>query len=244
MANKLGSLRFSLMVGIGGIALILTLVASLLLGAHAVPIHIFRQLFEGQCPPSSLDCLIVLGSRIPRTLAGILVGAALGLAGVLMQTLTRNPLAEPGILGVNAGAGFAVIVGISFLHVHDPTGYIICAFIGALLTTILVVWCANALRRFDPLKLLLSGVAFGAMLDGVGSGLALLNPEVYDQLRFWQAGSFDIQSLSILHATIWPIGFGVALSLCLLRSLNAIAMGRDVALNLGIMSHGCSCFVF
>ncbi|MDW6003034.1 iron chelate uptake ABC transporter family permease subunit [Vibrio mangrovi] len=233
MNDKTYFSRFWWMIGLGVTGLLLTVFASLSLGAHHISVDVIRTLLDGQCPPTRLDCLIIQGSRIPRTFAGLLAGAALGLAGVLMQTLTRNPLAEPGILGVNAGAGFMVIIGVSFFQIQSASGYVACAFIGAVVTTILVVWCANALHRFEPLRLLLAGVAFGAVLEGIGAGLALVNPDVYDQLRFWQAGSLDVQNMDVLQTALWPVAGGIVLCFTLLRSLNALAMGQEVALNLG-----------
>lgn len=209
-------------------------VTSLWLGARPVAPSVVWQALTGSCPADTLDCTVVLQARLPRTLAGLLAGAALGIAGVLMQTLTRNPLADPGILGVNAGAGFAVVMGISFFGATTPEQFFLYAFCGALLATVLVALTGSTgSGRLNPLRLTLAGVALGAVLEGISSGIALLNPLVFDQLRFWQAGTLDIQNMAIIRAVSMPVGVGVVLSLLLCRALNSLSMGDDLAAALG-----------
>ncbi|WP_413727280.1 Fe(3+)-siderophore ABC transporter permease [Sodalis sp. RH19] len=217
---------------LSGVLLALLMAASLFIGAKTIPADQVLPALTGAC--RSPDCIIILESRLPRTLAGLLVGIALGLSGALMQTLTRNPLADPGILGVNAGAGFAVVLGITFFGAASIDRYLWFAFAGALAAALLVALIGAAGGgRLNPIRLTLAGVALGAVLDGMASGISLLNPLVYDQLRFWQAGSLDIRSMAAVNAVIWPIVLGTGLTLWLTRALNTLGMGSELATALG-----------
>ncbi|WP_145540917.1 iron chelate uptake ABC transporter family permease subunit, partial [Yersinia alsatica] len=120
------------------VVLLLVMAASLMLGAKAIPFSVVWQSLLGE--HNSADSILILESRLPRTLIGVLAGAALGLSGAVIQALTRNPLADPGILGVNAGASFAVVIGITVFGVQAIHGYMISAFIGAMVTTLVVYW--------------------------------------------------------------------------------------------------------
>ncbi len=214
------------------LVLALTLAASLLVGAKSIDFATVVQALSQTC--RTTDCLIVLDARLPRTLAGLLAGIALGLSGALMQTLTGNPLADPGILGVNAGAGFAVVLGMAFFGAASPDLYVMFALLGALAATLLVALIGAAGGgRLNPIRLTLSGLALGAVLDGIASGIALINPLIYDQLRFWQAGSLDIRSMAVIKIVAAPIMLGAVLALGLTRGLNNLAMGNDVAAGLG-----------
>ncbi|MGO3912295.1 iron chelate uptake ABC transporter family permease subunit, partial [Huaxiibacter chinensis] len=110
--------------------LLIAMALSLLVGARSLPASVIIDALSGTC--QSADCTIVLDARLPRTLAGLLAGAALGMAGALMQTLTRNPLADPGLLGVNAGASFAIVLGAALFGFSSPTEQLLMAFCGAL----------------------------------------------------------------------------------------------------------------
>lgn len=226
-ARRRGSLLlFSIVV------LLLVMAASLMLGAKAIPFSVVWQSLLGT--EHSADSILIVESRLPRTLIGVLAGAALGLSGAVIQALTRNPLADPGILGVNAGASFAVAIGIIFFGVSAIQGYLISAFIGAMLTTLVVYWVgAQGGGRVNPLRLTLSGVAIGAVLMGISSGISLTHPLVFDRIRFWQAGSLDIRSMSVVLAVTPAILLGCVISLLLARPLNAMHMGEDLAAAIG-----------
>lgn len=212
--------------------LLLMMMLSLSLGAKPIPVANVFTALNGQC--SGADCLIVTEARLPRTLIGVLAGVALGLAGALMQTLTRNPLADPGILGVNSGAGFAVVLGITFFGATSVSDYLWFAFAGALFAALLVA-LVGALggSRLSPVRLTLAGVALAAVLEGLTSGIALLNPQVFDQQRFWQAGSLDIQSMAVVRTVALPILLGTFITLWLTRALNSLSMGNELAAALG-----------
>ncbi|WP_421531917.1 Fe(3+)-siderophore ABC transporter permease [Lelliottia amnigena] len=212
--------------------LILAMALSLLVGAKPLPASVIFDALSGAC--QSADCTIVLDARLPRTLAGLLAGAALGLAGALMQTLTRNPLADPGILGVNAGASFAIVLGAALFGLSSPTEQLMMAFCGALAASLLVAFTGSqGGGQLSPVRLTLAGVALGAVLEGLSSGIALLNPDVWDQLRFWQAGSLDIRTLQTLHIVTIPVLIAAIVALFLSRSLNSLSLGSDTATALG-----------
>jgi len=215
-----------------GVALLAAIALSLQVGASHVPLAEVWQALTHEC--ATPVCTLVTDARLPRTLAGLVAGIALGTAGVLMQTLTRNPLADPGVLGVNAGASFAIVVGIAFFSAHSPFAYLAFACAGALAAALLVAFTGMASgRRFTPVRLLLVGVALGAALEGIASGISLLNPLVHDQVRFWQAGSLDIRELTLLRWAAPPILAGVLISLALARSLDSLGLGDDLAAALG-----------
>ncbi|CAM7436217.1 Fe(3+)-siderophore ABC transporter permease [Citrobacter cronae] len=212
--------------------LILTTVLSLVIGAKSLPASVVLDALIGSC--QSADCTIVLDARLPRTLAGLLAGGALGLAGALMQTLTRNPLADPGILGVNSGASFAIVLGASLLGFSSPQEQLLMAFSGALIASLIVAFTGSqGGGQLSPVRLTLAGVALGAVLEGLSNGIALLNPDVYDQLRFWQAGSLDIRSLQTLKVVLVPVLIAAAAALFLSRALNSLSLGSDTATALG-----------
>lgn len=212
--------------------LLLMATLSLLLGAKPVSVDVVISAFGGQC--QSADCTIVLDARLPRTLAGILAGGALGLAGALMQTLTRNPLADPGLLGVNAGASFAIVLGAAVWNLTSAFAMLGLAFFGALSAALVVAFTGSqGGGQLSPVRLTLAGVALAAVLEGLSSGIALLNPVVYDQLRYWQAGSLDIRTLTTLKAILIPVLIGCAIALMISRSLNSLSMGNDTATALG-----------
>jgi iron complex transport system permease protein len=212
--------------------LILAVALSLLVGAKPLPASTIVDALSGTCQRA--DCIIVLDARLPRTLAGLLAGAALGLAGALMQTLTRNPLADPGILGVNAGASFAIVLGAALFGFSSPGEQLLMAFCGALAASLLVAFTGSqGGGQLSPVRLTLAGVALGAILEGLSSGIALLNPDVWDQLRFWQAGSLDIRTLQTLKVVTLPVLIAAAIALFSSRALNSLSLGTDTATALG-----------
>lgn len=221
-------------VAVPGLLLLLALAIalSLLIGAKPLPPSVIVDAFSGSC--ESADCTIVLDARLPRTLAGLLAGCALGLAGALMQTLTRNPLADPGLLGVNSGASFAIVLGAALLGITSPQEQLLMAFCGAFAASLLVAFTGSqGGGQLSPVRLTLAGVALAAVLEGLSNGIALLNPDVYDQLRFWQAGSLDIRTLQTLKIVLLPVLIAAVVTLFLSRALNSLSLGADTATALG-----------
>ena len=212
--------------------LVIATALSLTIGAKSLPVSVVMEALTGTC--QSADCTIVLDARLPRTLAGLLAGVALGLAGALMQTLTRNPLADPGLLGVNSGASFAIVLGAALFGITSPQEQLLLAFCGALCASLLVAFTGSqGGGQLSPVRLTLAGVALAAVLEGLSNGIALLNPDVYDQLRFWQAGSLDIRSLQTLKVVLVPVLIAAAVALFLSRALNSLSLGSDTATALG-----------
>jgi iron complex transport system permease protein len=196
----------------------------------------------------SNEHLIVTSLRVPRTLIGLGVGAALAVAGVIMQAVTRNPLAGPDILGVNAGAAFAIVTAVFLLGVVSPSMYVWFAFVGAALTTLLVYGIGSAGRSgATPVKLALAGVVVTALLSSWTSGLLVFNQRTLDEVRFWLAGSVAGRDLDVFwQVSPFLIG-GTVVALLITRQLNALALGDDVSRSLGqrtaLVRGGCAVLV-
>ncbi|MGW9114766.1 iron chelate uptake ABC transporter family permease subunit [Microbacterium sp. NPDC055683] len=211
-------------------ALAVVCVASIVLGSQRIgPDAVWAGLVTGEGDAGA----IVRDMRIPRTVVGLAVGAALGIAGALIQGFTRNPLADPGILGVNAGASLGVVVGLAFFGVASASGYIWFSFAGAIVATVLVYLIGSAGGRApDPLRMTLSGVALGAVMGGVVAAIGLLNPRVFDSMRSWNVGS--LTAIAPDAYTVLPfLAAGIVIAFCLAPSLNALALGDDLATALG-----------
>ena len=211
-----------LLVGLGSIAI----------GSKDIPVG--RVLDAMFAYDDSDDHAIIVALRVPRTVLGLLVGIALGLSGAMIQALTRNPLADPGILGVNAGAAFAISMGVGFFGISSVQQYRWFAFAGAIGATVLVYAVGSVGRGgASPVRLTLAGIAIGAVLGGVTSGLALLDPVTFDRLRFWGAGSLTAPGVDNLYVIAPFLLLGIGLAVAVARPLNAIALGDDLAAALG-----------
>ncbi|MBN8933851.1 MAG: iron chelate uptake ABC transporter family permease subunit [Rhizobium pusense] len=206
---------------------------SLLVGARPIaPASVFTAVITYD--PNLPDHIIVHDYRLPRTLLGLLCGAAFGVSGALIQAATRNPLADPGILGVNAGAAFFVTLAVGLFGFHSIDAYLWFAFLGAILVT-LAVYALGAAGRdgATPVRLVLAGVALSAVLGGIGSAITLLDPQTFNSMRFWSIGSVAGRNMEILAAVAPFIGLGLLIALVAARSLNAVALGDDLARSLG-----------
>jgi iron complex transport system permease protein len=205
---------------------------SIMVGSRDVPLSTVWGTLTGT--ETGRDADVVTTLRIPRTAMGLLVGAALGVAGALIQAVTRNPLADPGILGVNAGSAFAVAMGVGLLGVTAPSGYVWFAFGGALVTTVIVYLIGSIGRgSVSPAQLTLAGVALGAVLSGITSALLLADQETFSVIRAWEAGSFADRGADVIGATAPFLGAGLVIALVLGPALNAVALGDDLAHALG-----------
>ncbi|KQM60894.1 FecCD family ABC transporter permease [Agreia sp. Leaf210] len=214
------------------VVVLLAVGASLLLGSRSIDVAavldaVFSRGTKG------VEQMVVLDLRVPRTVIGLVAGAALGLAGALMQGLTRNPLADPGLLGVNAGASLAVVTAIAFFGVTAPSGYIWFSFGGAALAATLVYAVASGRTGPSPLSLTLAGAATTAVLTSFITLILLRDLDTLAQYRFWSVGSLVGRDVSTV-ATLAPfLVVGAATALLLGRSLNSLALGDDVARGLG-----------
>ncbi len=213
-------------VAVPGLLLLLALAAalSLTIGAKSLPIGTVFTAFSGTC--QSADCTIVLDARLPRTLAGLLAGVALGLAGALMQTLTRNPLADPGLLGSTPAPASPSSSARRCLG-SLPAG---AAAAGILRRALRLA--AGSLYRQPGRRSAEPGAPHSRRgrpcggTRGLSNGIALLNPDVYDQLRFWQAGSLDIRTLQTLKIVLLPVVVAGIAALLLSRALNSLSLGQ------------------
>ncbi|WP_094770254.1 FecCD family ABC transporter permease [Microbacterium gorillae] len=178
--------------------------------------------------------LLVVLQRIPRTLLAVVVGICLGIAGAIMQALTRNPLAEPGILGVNAGAAVAIACGISFFGITDVTGYMWLGMLGAAVTAAAVYLLGGVRRGTNPVRLVLAGAALTVVLMSL-TQLVLINGEesVFDRYRHWMVGSISGRGYDVLIVTAIVAATGVALAALLARPLDSAMLGEDLSRSLG-----------
>lgn len=214
------------------VLLFLAVALSLMVGSKYIsPLGVLNALTHYS---GSNDDFIVVDLRVPRTLLGLVVGCALGLAGALIQAFTRNPLADPGILGVNAGAGFAVVLGVAFFGVVRIQDYIWFSFLGAIVATMVVYLIGSrGSGTGTPIRLTMVGIAVGAVLGGVSSGITLLSPTVFNSMRYWGAGTLANRTWEMLWTVIPFMVVGIVITLLLSKSLNAVALGDDLASALG-----------
>jgi iron complex transport system permease protein len=204
---------------------------SLAIGARSIPLgHVVDAVLHGG---DSQEATIIRDLRVPRTLLGIAVGAAIGVAGALMQALTRNPLADPGLLGVNAGSSAAVVIALS-LGLSGATGSIWFAFLGAAIAS-LVVYAIGAAGRggATPVRLALAGTAISSALTAVIYGIVLTDLKLAQQYNFWSVGALGGRGRTQLETALPFLVVGFVIALALARSLNALALGDDSARALG-----------
>jgi len=214
------------------VALAVAVMLSIMIGSRDIA---FPTVWDALTAPRDIDeHFVIWDLRVPRTVVAVVVGSALGVAGALIQALTRNPLADPGILGVGSGAAFAVTIGVGVFGVASISGYVWFAFFGALVVTIAVYAIGSAGRGgVDPMRLVLAGVALGAVLSGLTSAMTLLDPSVFDKMRGWGAGTVVGRSLDLVAPVLPFLAIGMVLALLMARPLNAIALGEQLASALG-----------
>lgn len=235
-AKPITALRLQRMIGLAAVLILLTAAVflSLMVGAKPLSFHeVWEALFS---PAESFDNTIIYESRLPRTMIALVVGPAFGLAGALIQALTRNPLADPGILGVNAGAAFAVALAIGVFAVGSLTSYVWFALGGAFIATIAIYFISGGAGRKSPTpeQIILAGVAMAAVLDGITASLSLMNSRAFSGMLSWRVGSLVRKGIE----DIWPIIplllAGIIIALFISKSLNAIAFGDERASSLGV----------
>nr|WP_241266610.1 iron chelate uptake ABC transporter family permease subunit [Streptomyces scabichelini] len=222
-----------MLVALLGAVLVVLCLLSLALGAASIPPdQVVRALF-GDAPSRLVDN-IVWSARVPRTTLGLAAGAALGLSGALMQALTRNPLADPGILGVSAGASFAIVLAVGVFGLGSFYGYVWFAFAGALAASV-VVYLLGRLGRsgLTPVKLALAGIAVTSLLTSFTSAIALTDPDALNRYRFFTAGSMADQDGATVLRILPFLAVGAVLALACAPALNSLALGEDVAASLG-----------
>jgi iron complex transport system permease protein len=225
--------RFGVWLLVAVVVLVVAAAFSVLVGANPLsPGTVLQTLLGGGSAESRF---VVWDQRLPRTAAALLVGAALGVAGALIQAFTRNPLADPGILGVNAGAAFFVTIGIVFFGVTSPFGYVWLACAGALLLTVVVYAIGSAGGdAAGPVRLTVTGVAIGAVFAGLTTGLTLTHPDAFDRMRGWSAGSLLERGFDVVLPVLPLLLVGLVLAFVAAPGLNSIALGADLARSQGV----------
>lgn len=237
LPNKRPSLlipkHFKLVLAVCFVMLVISVVASLVFGSRIVR---WNELLDGLFHPD-VDSYgaNVVRKRISRTVFSLFCGSALGVSGALMQSVTRNPIADPSILGVNTGASLFVVCGIAFLNISTANQYIWLALAGAAVTAAFVFGIGSMGRGgATPIKLVLAGAATTAALSSLVTAIMIPRSYVMDQFRFWQVGSVGSASWSSISTFIPFLVVGIVIGLLAAPALNALALGDDVATGLGV----------
>ncbi|MFC3300493.1 iron chelate uptake ABC transporter family permease subunit [Arthrobacter agilis] len=219
-------------LGLVALVLLVVCAASLTIGARSVGVGTMIDAVTA-FDPANGDHAVVL-SRVPRTVIGLLVGAALAAAGAALQGIARNPLADPGILGINAGAALAVVVGIYVFGLSSASGYIWFAFVGAAAAALVVYAVASIGREgATPVKLALAGAALAAGLASLTNAVLVSSQETLDTFRFWQVGTLSGRGWDVIGTVSPFLLVGLVLTLATGKLLNSLALGDDVARALG-----------
>ena len=212
-------------------ALALVALASLAIGSRVIPLP---DVVSAIVAPQGDFASAIVSKRVPRTLFSLLAGAALGVSGLLMQAVTRNPIADPSILGVNSGAALFVVCGIAFLGITTSGQYVALAVAGAAVTAVLVYGVGSAgSGGASPLKLALAGTAVSVALSSLVSVVMMPRTNVMDQFRFWQIGSVGGADMGAIMTFLPVFVIGVAVAVVMAPSLEVLALGDDAAVGLG-----------
>jgi len=225
--NRRAIRSFGLLAALAVLLLVAT--ASIAVGAKELSV---AQVLHGLFEDSGTYADVVVDERLSRTVLGLLVGAALGLSGAVLQALTRNPLADPGLLGINAGASAAVVTAITYFGVTSLTGYVWFAFFGAAAVGALV-WFLGGSRGATPVRLALAGTAISAALYGYLQAVMIMDDAALARMRFWTVGSLSTATDQTIRQVLPFLVVGTLLAFALARPLNAVAMGDDTAKALG-----------
>ncbi|MEM9775260.1 MAG: iron ABC transporter permease [Chloroflexota bacterium] len=219
---------------LAGVAiLVLGLAVSITLGAAEIEVStVFASIF--QYDDTLFDHLIIRTVRLPRIIAGVIIGAALAVAGAIMQGLTANPLASPGILGINAGAAFAVVLGVFFLGSPPLLTYAFLAISGAGAAAVIVYTLGSVGRGgTTPVKLTLAGVIFSAFTAAFTTAILVLDRQTFDQIRFWTVGSIAGRDWELIAWMSPFIAIGTIGAMLMSRQITTISLGQDIAQGLG-----------
>ncbi|WEV41905.1 iron ABC transporter permease [Bifidobacterium sp. ESL0682] len=213
------------------VGIIVVALLSVMFGSRIVsPSDVVRGLTSG----ANDIAAATVRTRVPRTVLGLLVGAALAVAGALMQGVSRNPLADPSLLGLNTGAAFAIVIAITFFGLSTPSAYVWVALVGSAATAALV-WVIGSLGRFGatPLKLTLAGAVLSSVLSSLTSALLLPRAQTMATYRFWQVGGISGARFSLMLPILPLLALGFIIAFAVAPSLNALALGDEMAIGLG-----------
>ncbi len=229
MSNK----KIILTYGLGIAILILTLLISITYGVKSVGLSdVIRAFTESNSTDYNVN---IVQARIPRSLFGLIAGAALSISGVLMQSITRNPIADPSILGVNTGASLFIVIGITFFNIQSKLSYIGLAFTGAILAALFVYKLASAgYGGPTPIKLAIAGAATSTALSSFVSLIVMPNSSVMTTYRFWQIGSIGGTTYEDILLILPFIVFAIIVSFFLSDNLNTLLLSEDTATALGL----------
>lgn len=232
MKTRIGRGRPALLLA--ALALLgLAALVSLMAGSNPIPIE--RVIAALLHPDEGLDTVVVVGQRVPRTLLVVVVGAALGVAGALVQALTRNPLADPGVLGINAGAALAVVLGVVVAGVMSTWVQLWLAFAGAALASVAVHRLAGSGRADGgPVRLALAGVAISMAVSAWVQTLLLADQHAFNEFRFWASGSVEGRGPDVVVVAAVAVTLGMVLAFSLAPALNVLALGEDAGRSLGV----------
>ena len=222
--------RAALLLGAGVAALAGAALLSLVAGSKPTPAPEVLRVFTGGADTYTVT---VVESRIPRTIVGVLAGASLALAGTLMQGITRNPLADPGLLGVNAGAAAAVVTATALLGPTSVAGTVWWALPGALLAGLAAYAVGTRGGDGGMVRLLLAGAVVSAVLTAYVQAVALSMPDVFDSYRYWVVGSLAGRGMDVVLAVLPVVGTGLVIALFVMGGLNALALGDEAAVATG-----------
>lgn len=211
--------------------LLVVSIVSISWGSKAIPTF---SIIESLLNPSDSYVDSIVAKRLTRTLFGIIAGAALAVSGCLMQAITRNPIADAGILGINNGASLFVIIGITYFKISQANQFIYLGFMGALVTAIFVYRIAsNGSLDVNPIKLTIAGAATSIALSSLVNVIMLPNVQMLDSFRFWQMGSIASASMQSLINLLPYFIIGLVMALILAGNLNNLALGDELAIGLG-----------
>ncbi|MCG8517548.1 MAG: iron ABC transporter permease [Pseudomonadales bacterium] len=226
--------RWFLTVGLVAVALLFALSMATGAGVYGAPEVAGFYLGDPTLTADPKLAMILETLRLPRTLAALVVGACLAVAATLLQSATRNPLAEPGLLGINSGAVFGLVLGLTYFGIESTSGYLVWSGAGALLGNVVVLGLGLMLGPSSPLKLVLVGVAMNAVFGGMYSFLLISNRVALDQFRFWNLGSLAGADLVAVQ-TVLPLALvSTVLALALCQRLTLMQMGDQQARALGV----------
>lgn len=221
------------LAALGGVVIVLILLcaASIAFGVRAVTLEEILGALSGDARGIAEAAVL---TRVPRTALALLVGAALGLAGATLQAVTRNPLADPGILGISGGAALAVVIGLAFFGLTNPYAQIGLAIAGAAGAAVFV-YVVGSLGRggATPLKLALAGAATAAAFSSLTSAVLLPRVDVMETFRFWQIGGVGGATWDRIGLILPVLAIGAAVCLLCARGMNSLALGDDLAAGLG-----------
>lgn len=225
-----GSRWFGLILS--AIALLICLVYSITLGAKDIPLPTILESFIKD--DNSFDRLIIQTMRLPRSLIAISVGSALAVSGALMQGLTRNPLAETGILGIEAGGALAVVIVLFIFGSSSLTLYATVAFLGAAIAALSVYGLGTLARGgCSPLNLTVAGAAMTAFISSITTGILIVSQRTLEEVRFWLAGSLAGRDINLFLQVLPFMAIGLLLAFLLGKQITILSLGEDVAKGLG-----------